>query len=64
MEKGEKGYLVCKYAFKVRWLLCHSEKRVVNIILMKRLPNQPPIPEGDDDLDPDTEGDPDSDSES
>ena len=60
MEKGEKGYLVCKYAFKVRWLLCHSEKRVANVTLTQRLPNQPPIPESGDALDPDT----DSDSES
>ena len=46
MEKGEKGYLVCKYAFKVRWLLCHSEKRIVNVILTEASPEPTAHPGG------------------
>lgn len=41
-EKGLKGFLVCKYAFKVRnisFLPCYLYE-----LFEQRLPNQPPLP--------------------
>lgn len=46
MEKGmnPKGYLVCKFAFKVRVLASNLKAKHIPNLISQRLPNQPPLP--------------------